>query len=159
MIIGFHHPGISTPDLDRAVAFYCEHLGFEVVKEMNWSKGSEAADTLHRLKDSAGRAALLRLAPGDDEEDPRRAEVMVEFLEFESPEPASLDPNRRLCESGIAHMCFVVDDCQADYERLVAAGMDFHCPPMTAPTGAKLTYGRDPDGNIIELLELPKRST
>ncbi len=55
-------------------------------------------------------------------------------------------------------MCFVVDDCQADYERLVAAGMDFHCPPMGGGTGAKLTYGRDPDGNIIELLELPKRS-
>jgi len=158
VIIGFHHPGISTPDLDRAVAFYCDHLGFEVKKRQEWSKGSKTADDLHRLKDSAGRSALLRLAPRDNEEDSRRAEVMVEFLEFESPEPAPLDPNRRVCESGIAHMCFVVDDCQADYERLVKAGMDFHCPPMGGGTGARLAYGRDPDGNIIELLELPKRS-
>jgi len=159
MITGFHHAGISTPDLDRAVAFYCDHLGFEVIQRQEWSKGSQVADDLHRLKDSAGRSALLRLAPRDNEENSRRAEVMVEFLEFESPEPAPPDPNRRVCESGIAHMCFLVDDCQADYERLVKAGMDFHCPPMGGGARAKLTYGRDPDGNIIELLERPKPSS
>jgi len=115
MITGFHHAGISTPDLDRAVAFYCDHLGFEVIQR--------------------------------------------QVLEFESPEPAPPDPNRRVCESGIAHMCFLVDDCQADYERLVKAGMDFHCPPMGGGARAKLTYGRDPDGNIIELLERPKPSS
>ena len=63
MITAFHHPGLTTPDLDRAVAFYCDNFGFEVTKEMKWEKGSKPTDDLHRLKDSAGRAAMLKMQP------------------------------------------------------------------------------------------------
>jgi hypothetical protein len=47
-----------------------------------------------------------------------------------------------------------VTDIDAEYERLKAAGMVFHCPPQAAGKGFRATYGRDPDGNVVELLEV-----
>ena len=39
--------------------------------------------------------------------------------------------------------------------RLKAAGMEFNGSPVKFGDGSIFTYGRDPDGNIIELLEIP----
>jgi hypothetical protein len=44
------------------------------------------------------------------------------------------------------------------YVRLVVAGVRFHCPVVTFPSGVKATYGRDQDGNVFELLEMPQRT-
>ena len=32
--------------------------------------------------------------------------------------------------------------------------MIFHCPPQEVEGGIRATYGRDPDGNVVELLEV-----
>jgi hypothetical protein len=48
-----------------------------------------------------------------------------------------------------------VTDIEAEYERLKAAGMVFHCPPQSVGSELVATYGRDPDGNVVELLEVP----
>ena len=50
----------------------------------------------------------------------------------------------------------ITDDIDADYTRLLAAGVTFHCLPQTAPGLCRATYARDPDGNIVELLQ-PER--
>jgi catechol 2,3-dioxygenase-like lactoylglutathione lyase family enzyme len=55
-------------------------------------------------------------------------------------------------DHGINHLCFAVDDVHAEYARLLAAGVPFDCEPLEVAPGVTLTYGRDPDGNIIELL-------
>jgi hypothetical protein len=36
--------------------------------------------------------------------------------------------------------------------------MVFHCPPQTR-SGLRVTYGRDPDGNVVELLEVTDRES
>jgi catechol 2,3-dioxygenase-like lactoylglutathione lyase family enzyme len=60
---------------------------------------------------------------------------------------------RPVCDHGITHICLDVVDIDTEYERLRAAGMTFHCPPQGV--GAlRATYGRDPDGNVVELLEV-----
>jgi len=38
MIRGIHHTAISTGDLDRALKFYRDLLGFEVAMEFEWPK-------------------------------------------------------------------------------------------------------------------------
>ena len=45
-------------------------------------------------------------------------------------------------------------DVDAEYQRLTAAGMRFHCPPQDLG-GARTTYGRDPDGNVVQVLWIP----
>src|SRR3546814_15099872 len=58
-----------------------------------------------------------------------------------------------MCDPGLIHICLYFDDAQAEYERLSALGMEFHCPPGGAGT-MLATYGRDCDGNVVELLQV-----
>jgi catechol 2,3-dioxygenase-like lactoylglutathione lyase family enzyme len=78
---------------------------------------------------------------------------MIELFEYATPSPKARDGSRRLCDHGITHLCLDVDDIDAEYARLSAAGMDFNCPPVDYGT-VKTTYGRDPDGNMLELQEI-----
>jgi catechol 2,3-dioxygenase-like lactoylglutathione lyase family enzyme len=141
MLRGFHHAAISTPNLERSVRFYKELFGCTVVREFGWPAGIPEADALTGLRNSAAKAVMLKL--GDS---------YLEIFEFSSPAPKPGDPDRPACDHGITHICLEVRDSQAEYARLNAAGMRFHSPPQ-AQEGGFVTYGRDPDGNIVELLE------
>ena len=138
----FHHAAISTPDLDRAIGFYRDLLGFETVAEFAWPPGTRAADEVMGLRDSSGRAAMLRL--GD---------VRLELFQFATPVPRSADAARPVCDHGITHLCLQVDDVDREYERLRALGVPFSSAPRKVGPGTRATYGRDPDGNVVELLE------
>jgi catechol 2,3-dioxygenase-like lactoylglutathione lyase family enzyme len=143
MIRGIHHTAISTPNLDRALAFYRDRLGFHVVFEFAWPAGTEVADRITGLRDSAARAVMLRAG-----------NAHVELFEYASPPPRPCDPGRPVADHGITHLCLDVRDLDAEYARLSAAGMTFHCPPQDIGPGLRTTYGRDPDGNVIELQEV-----
>ena len=142
MIHGIHHTAISTPDLERALVFYRDLLGADVVTDFEWPAGLAVADQILGLRGSSARAVMLRLG-----------NAMIELFEFSSPTPASSDPERPVCNHGITHLCLDVSDVDAEYERLRAAGMRFHCPPQDLGA-VRTTYGRDPDGNVVELQEV-----
>lgn len=141
MIMRFHHAAISTPDLDRCVAFYKDVVGCEEAWSFDWETGSAEADAMTGLTDSAARAVMLKL--GDS---------FLEVFEFSSPTPRPGDPNRPVCDHGITHVCLQVNDLHAEYARMQAAGMRFHSAPLTQDSGYVI-YGRDPDGNVVELIE------
>ena len=142
MIRSIHHTAISTADMQRALEFYCGLLGFEQIWTRTWEIGDRMTDRVMGLQQSSGKIAMLAL--GDSQ---------IEMFEFRSPEPQKNDPNRPVCNHGITHLCFEVTDLDGEYARLKAAGMHFHCPPQD-DGAAKVTYGRDPDGNVIELVEM-----
>lgn len=48
---------------------------------------------------------------------------------------------------------FVVDDVDAEYERLLAAGVKFDRPPVTYPWGWRAIGFKDPDGNNIDFVQ------
>jgi catechol 2,3-dioxygenase-like lactoylglutathione lyase family enzyme len=143
MIRGIHHTAISTGDLQRALAFYRDLLGFETVFEAGWPAGTETADNITGLSGSSAQLAMLRAG-----------NTFIELFQYQSPAPRPGDPSRPVCDHGITHICLDVTDVEAEYQRLTAAGMRFHCPPQDLGGGAKTTYGRDPDGNVVELQEI-----
>lgn len=51
--------------------------------------------------------------------------------------------------SGNFTVSFMVDDVDAEYERLKALNVDFVTSPKTYPWGARSVHFRDPDGNIV----------
>ncbi len=53
---------------------------------------------------------------------------------------------------------FVVDDVAAEHQRLVAAGVEFVREPQREPWGATIATFLDPDGNYLQLLEIPPPS-
>ena len=134
------HVAISTTDLDRAVAFWAE-LGFREVRRWDWSTGNAVINGFLGLADSAARAALLE---GHDSG--------VEIFEFVVPRPPGGD-ERPVHRLGFTHLCLEVDGIDAEVGRLRAAGMTFWDDPVTDPSGRRMVYGRDPDGNVIEMVE------
>ncbi|MET0546476.1 MAG: VOC family protein [Caulobacterales bacterium] len=143
MILGFHHAALSSPDLERLKRFYCDVIGFETVYEAEWDKGAELIDKMMGLKDVAAKVAILRTG-----------NCFLEIFEFRSPETLPADFWRPVHNHGMSHICIAVDDAQAEYERMSKAGMVFHCPPVHVGMPVFGTYGRDPDGNVIEVLEV-----
>lgn len=146
MIHGINHVAISTENLERLVSFYVNLLGFEEVFKLNWEVGDEKLDSITGLKDSSARIVMLKCG-----------NACVEIFEYITPTPKSSDQGRPVCDHGITHICLQVTDLQSEHERLSRAGMNFHCSPQEVGD-LGVTYGRDPDGNVIELLEAPADS-
>jgi catechol 2,3-dioxygenase-like lactoylglutathione lyase family enzyme len=143
MIRGLHHVAIATNDFERMLAFYRDLLGLEVILELRWPEDTVVADRVTALHGSSARQIMLR-----------KGNAYFELFQYFSPQPAHGDPSRRVCDPGITHLCFDVVDLDSEYERLSKAGMTFHCPPQDVGPGVRTTYGRDPDGNVIELQEV-----
>lgn len=141
MIKGFHHPAISTPDLQRCIHFYTEVIGGQVAWTFGWPAGTPEADDVTGLQNSAAEAAMLKIGG-----------TFLEVFQFTSPEQSPRPEERPVNKYGITHICLEVQDIQSEYERLKAAGMPFNCPPQ-AQQGSSMVYGRDPDGNVVELIE------
>lgn len=149
MILAIHHAAISVSNLERSLEFYCGLLGAEVCSEFDWQPGVAVIDRIVGLKDSSARTAMIRFG-----------NVHVELFEWHTPTPRPQPPDRPVCDRGFTHVALEVRDIQSEYERLVAAGMVFHCEPQFLGDLAT-TYGRDPDGNVVELQEVlnPQHST
>ncbi len=144
MIRGIHHVAVSTPDLERIVTFYRDVIGAQVVYEGGWPAGSEVIDTIVGLRGSHARQAMLRLG-----------NAYLEFFQYVTPPGAPRDPGHGVNDHGYTHFCIDVKDIDAEYERLKAAGVRFNCAPPDFGGGPiRATYGRDPDGNVIELQEI-----
>jgi glyoxylase I family protein len=146
MIKSLHHTGISTSSLKRMLEFYCDVLGFELVMQMEWKARTELGDRCDRIVGLTGSAAQVAMV--------KKNGASIEFFEYSSPAPNSLPSTFRACDHGYTHICLEVEDIDAEYERLRNAGMTFHQAPARDPYhGMKAIYGKDPEGNLVELLE------
>ncbi|RVQ67145.1 glyoxalase/bleomycin resistance/dioxygenase family protein [Croceicoccus ponticola] len=149
---GVHHFALSVPDIAIARKFYIDLLGAEEISGTEWEPGNPWIDAIVGLDGSAARTFIARLK-----------NVQVEIFEYTSPRAPDMDPARPVNHYGYTHVGFQVDDIQATYDKMIAAGLTFHtAPDMTTITvdenGHKLgfaaTYGRDFFGNVFELLEI-----
>ena len=149
MVNALHHTGFTVTDLQRSLVFYQDLLGFEVVMAQE-KQGGYLADIVG-YPDAHVKMAHIK-APGSDHH--------IELFQYVSPGPRPVDLEPRLV--GPTHVCLVVDDLPALYERLLAAEVDsFFTPPVAVDTGINTggfaLYMRDPDGIILELFQPPRR--
>jgi catechol 2,3-dioxygenase-like lactoylglutathione lyase family enzyme len=142
MILGIHHTALSTRDADRLVAFYREAFGFEVEFDFPWDEANEAFRATHAVPETAGRVVMIA-----------NGVSRLEIFEYRKPTPRPDIPGRANADLGIAHFCIEVRDIEKEYARLVALGMRFQSPLVQQTPTIKLAYGRDPDGNLIELID------
>lgn len=149
-ILGIHHAALIVPDLEQALVFYKDALGFEVIEEANIEPSAEAEAILQLNRPSA-KSVILKSNWG-----------YLELFEYLNPktEPPGVTPitGTPVNAMGLRHICLAVDDCRAEHARLQGI-MTFHCDPQDlgwgpGGKGPWVTYGRDPFGNIIELWEL-----
>lgn len=147
MIKGVHHLAVSTQHLQALKQFYCEVLGFEPGMEAEWRADTEFGRQADRFIGHANSAAkVTRVCKGG---------LIVELFEYRSPAPRKKSPDWKVSDHGYTHICLEVEDIAAEHQRLSQSGMSFHAPPPKYfVNGMKAIYGRDPEGNVIELLEL-----
>ena len=110
-------------DVDAAVAFYTEHLGFA----LRMSAAPAFAEVIR------GRLRLLLAGPKSSAGRP--------MPDGRTPEPG-----------GWNRIHFVVDDIAADVERLRSAGVQFRSDIVSGPGGRQIVLD-DPSGNPIELFQ------
>ena len=130
----FHHVSLSVTDLDAQQHWYQTALGFEEVVEQ------------FELPEPPVRTAVLRSADG----------VRVELIERHGASRAEvyadpLDTSRAL---GYGHWALEVPDLDQAFAYLTAGGAEAVWPPAPAVApGAKFAYVKDPEGNLIELIQ------
>ena len=142
MILGIHHTALSTRDADRLVRFYRELFGFEVEFDFPWDESNQAFKQSHAVHESAGRVVMIA-----------NGASRLEIFEYRKPAPRPDIPARANADLGIAHFSIEVRDIAKEYARLVAAGMKFQSELVTQTPTIQMAYGRDPDGNLIELID------
>jgi catechol 2,3-dioxygenase-like lactoylglutathione lyase family enzyme len=142
-----HHTGYTVSDLERSVAFYRDLLGCDVIATQEKEGGYLAA--IVGYPEAHVRMAHLRLPDG---------EHVVELFQYVAPAGTRAEVEPR--NVGASHLCFLVDDLPALYERLREHGVDsFVSPPVEVDTGINTgglaLYLRDPDGITVELFQPP----
>lgn len=132
-----HHTGITVDDLDRAVAFYGDVLGLDVIDRFTVS--GDAFATAVGVDGATGRFAHLD-ADG----------ARVELVEYD---PAGEDvPTEEVNQSGAKHLGFAVEDIDAFYESLPDEAETLS-EPQTTESGSRICFLRDPESNLVEVIE------
>jgi lactoylglutathione lyase len=140
------HCGIHVADLDTALEFWVDRLGFEIAgKFLADDPGTRG---VIGLPEASLDLAILRL-PGTN--------AYMEVIEYQNaPDRQPVDPDHR--NPGTCHIAVYVDDLQATWEALEAAGSSAVSdrviePPMGPFEGGKVIYCTDPEGFRVELLQ------
>jgi len=110
-------------DVDASIAFYTEHLGFEVL--------TDASPAFCDVK----RGALRLLLSGP------RSSAGRAMSDGAQPEPG-----------GWNRIHLIVNDIDAEVARLSAAGVQFRNDIVRGPGGAQV-LAIDPSGNLVELFQ------
>jgi catechol 2,3-dioxygenase-like lactoylglutathione lyase family enzyme len=138
--VSFCHLVVGVTDMDRALAFYRDVLGMEVVFERSIS-GEPFDAVLHAKGQQEGRVVGGLLGG-----------LMVELLSL-GAKPATDKPARRGI-TGIQNVSLSVTDLNDTHRRISDAGY----PPDQEPFeigGVRMFFVKDPDGTRVEFIELP----
>jgi catechol 2,3-dioxygenase-like lactoylglutathione lyase family enzyme len=148
-IIGADHTSYTVRDLERARAFYCDVLGFEILHARPRITNQYFRDIIG-FPDGVVRDLYLKI-PGTNHH--------LEFFEYLHPQGTQQDttPNN----PGSSHIAYLVDDLSALYEKLkTVEHIQFISEPVYLDEGPNIggwaLYMKDPNGIIIEMFQAAK---
>lgn len=135
-----HHQGVNVSDIDTALEFYRDTLGFDV--EMRIPMSDVQSDIVG-IENIEGELAFVDTG-----------EFKIELIAYSNPDNENVHDHASGVDVGVAHLCFEVADVNERYDDLTP-GVEFVNSPQTVENGAQIAYVRDPDGNFIEFIEFP----
>lgn len=137
--------GVVVGDLDKAAKFYTEAIGFTEVP--GFSVSAEMGGGSGLTDDHAFKVRVFVLGKGP-------TATRLKLMEF--PNVASKKVDHRFIHSslGFSYLTIFISDTTAALERARKAGVTpVKKPYPLAARNKYLTLLRDPDGNIVELVE------
>jgi predicted enzyme related to lactoylglutathione lyase len=120
---------LYVDDQEKALKFYTDKLGFQ--KKADFSQGN------------------YRWLTVASPEDPEGMELVLES----NANPAGKAYQQALHGKGQPAAQFLVNDVQAEHDRLIAKGVKF-TKPVTSVTGSTIAVLDDTCGNLIQLTKL-----
>lgn len=143
-VIRFGHLAVCVSDLERSLRFYRDGLGFRPLSTVHVA-GEEAARLL-RLPEVDQRTVFLE-----------RDNVRLALYAFARPAPVGESTPRPMNALGYAAMAVRVDDLDATLEALRRDGVRVLDETRSdhPAFGSKLVFVCDPDGALVELIEMP----
>ena len=150
--LSWGHININVRDLDESIAFY-EKLGFSlliegvpylgITRELANEIPAEQSQALGIPLGSTARACIMQLDNGFPKID------LTEYAKNAPQPPAGND------DLGIARLCLGSQDLAKDVEQLRSVGVEFLSDPTEGVGGlVDIAICRDPDGTLIELIQL-----
>jgi len=138
---GIHHIGMNSANASALVEFYTQILDFRLVTDFVGWRDYREADALVGTEGSAAAFAMLQCS-----------NCYLEIFQYENPASENLGA-KRAWDRGYTHLCLGVDDVVAAHHELKTRGMPFLAESPVDFGEIKAIYGRDPDGNLIELIQ------
>jgi catechol 2,3-dioxygenase-like lactoylglutathione lyase family enzyme len=128
-----HHVALSVADLDSQHRWYQLAFGLNAIVEQL------------DLPELNVRTVVLRASSG----------LQLELIEREGSRPQSFtDPLQASLTQGFGHWALELDDLDEAFAFLSAEGAEPVSPPASAvQPGARFAYVRDPEGNLLELIQ------
>ena len=136
--VSFCHLVVGVTDMDRALEFYRDLLGMEVVFETLVS-GEPFDAVLHATRKQQGRVVGGLLGG-----------LMVELLSLGGSDHRAA----RRGITGIHNVALSVTDLDETHRRVTAAGYAPDHDPFEIG-GFRMFFVKDPDGTAVEFIELP----
>jgi catechol 2,3-dioxygenase-like lactoylglutathione lyase family enzyme len=137
--VSFCHLVVGVTDMDRALAFYRDVLGMEIVFETPIS-GEPFDAVLHAKRKQEGRVVGGLLGG-----------LMIELLSLGA---STQDRDHRRGITGIHNVSLSVTDLDDTHRRVTAAGYTPDQDPFEIG-GVRMFFVKDPDGTPVEFIELP----
>ncbi len=143
------HVAVTVSDLEKSLPFYKEVLGLEEV-ERHLLDG----ETISEMAGKPGVVMqVVRLACPDT------PDILIDLQQY--IEPKGDVSNAALGMANHSHFCFGVDNLPATCDELEKKGVEFISVPVSFDLGEDWDYGvvkvvffKDPDGFILELMEM-----
>ena len=120
------HVALEVSNIDRAIAFYTDKLGFELVSRATNEEEQEEYCFLTS--------------------DGTRLELISDLKKLYGEKQNARKP---YCP----HICFVTDDMQATVKELGAKDVEIIRGPLEIPGEETWVYFTDPDGNVLEYIQ------
>ena len=139
-MLNLSHPtvdiAITCSNFEASLDFYHNKLGFEIVLDL------QIPDDLAR---DVGLAPTgfrqVRLQAGN---------TLIKLMDIESPPPKPADA----FSAGVRWLTFFVEDIQQTVKDLKQNGVEFLSDPISAPDAPGVVCAKDPDGILIELVQI-----
>ena len=129
-ITNIGHGAIRARDAEKTAEFYREVLGFREAFRMYGEDG--ALGTIYLYVNEGG---FLEIFTNGTEEAPVNGQTI-----------------------GICHICYETDNIEEMYRKVQEAGAPIDVPLKTGNAKCLLFFTHDPDGNAVEVMELPPES-
>ena len=142
MINQIRHTGLVVADLELALRFWRDLLGFHIETQMDES--GPFIDAMMGLKNVEVTTVKMSAPQGG----------VIELLHFKS-HPDVHSWRGTPYTTGFTHIALSVINLDECYRKLRNADIVFPAPPQYSPDGAvKVIYCKGPEGVLLELVEI-----